>query len=60
MTIQGNDWCTVNFTTQDFTAICEICQLHEGLGSNSCHVGHFFFIPPPGPLYIGFVVGSGD
>ena len=43
MTINDNDWCTVHYTTQDFTAMPEIGQLHKALGSKSCHLGLFFY-----------------
>ena len=43
MTIKANAWCTVHYTTQNFKAIPEIGQLHNGLGSQSCHFGPFFF-----------------
>ena len=58
MTIKANAWCTVHYTTQDSTALLEIGQLHNRLGSKGCHFGFFLF--SPGPVYIGFDVGSGD
>ena len=42
MTIYVNAWCAVHYTTQDFTVISEIGQLHKKLGSRSCHFGLFF------------------
>ena len=58
MTIKAVAWCTVHYTTQDFTAISEIGQLHKGLRSKSCHFG--LFLLSPGPVYIGLDVGSED
>ena len=55
MTMKANTWCTVHYTTHDFTAISEIDQLHKGLESKSCHCG--LFLRSPGPVYIGFDVG---
>ena len=43
MTIQADAWCTVHYTTLDLTAICEIGQLHKGLGAKSFHVGLLCF-----------------
>ena len=45
MTIESIVWCTVHYATLDFTAISEIGQLHEGLGSKICHFMHFFLSP---------------
>ena len=58
MTIKADAWCTVHYTTQDFTAISEVGQLHERLGSKSCHFKVLSL--SPGPVYLGFGVGSGD
>ena len=60
MTIQASAWCTVHYTTQDFTAIPEIGQIHKGLEAESCHSELLFFLLSPEPVYIGFDVRSGD
>ena len=33
MIIQVDDWCTVHYTRQDFSASSEIGRLHKGLGT---------------------------
>ena len=43
MTILTIAWCTVHYTTQDFTEIPEMGRLHKGLGSKSCHFGLYIF-----------------
>ena len=37
MTIQANDWGTVHYATQDFTAKWEIGQFHKGLETKRFH-----------------------
>ena len=59
MTIKANAWCTVHYTTQDFIAISEIGQLHKGLEFKKLSFYPFFLLLP-GPVYIGFDLGSGD
>ena len=58
MTVEANAWCTVHYTTQNFTEIPEIGHLHKGLGSKT----QFWpvFLLSPGPVYIRFDVESGD
>ena len=59
MTTQAYAWCTVNYTTQDFTALPEIGQLHKRLKSKKLSFWAIFLLLP-GPVYISFDVESGD
>ena len=63
MTISANAWCSVHYTTQDFTEISEIDQLHKGLGSKICPfvlgLLLIFTFASYVPVYIGFDVRYG-